>query len=75
MKGVVDSFAGCSQIIVQADLRDPDAIKATVDSVAKEFGVIHVLVNNAGVFLDHPLESSSYEWWQQAWADTPRINL
>ena len=74
-QGVVDSLAGSGHIIVQANLRDPDAIKAMVDSVAKEFGVIDVLINNAGVFFDHPIESSTYEVWQQAWADTLGVNL
>ena len=41
-----------------------------VDSVAQEFGVIDVFFINAGVFFDHPIESSSYEQWQQAWADS-----
>ena len=74
-QGVVDSLAGSGHIIVQADLRDPDAIKVMVDSVAKEFGAIDVLINNAGVFFDHPIESTSYEQWQQAWADTLGVNL
>ena len=74
-QGVVDSLAGAGHIIVQADLRNPDAIKAMVDSVAKEFGAIDVLINNAGVFFDHPIESSTYEVWQQAWADTLGVNL
>ena len=71
----VDSLAGSGHIIVQADLRDPAAIRAMVDSVAQEFVAIDVLINNAGVFFDHPIESSSYEEWQQAWADTLGVNL
>ena len=55
----LDSIEGAGHIIVQADLRDPDAIKAMVDAVATEFGVIDVLINNAGVFFDHPIESST----------------
>jgi len=74
-RAVIDSLVGSGHIIVQADLRNPDAIKAMVDSVAQEFGVIDVLINNAGVFFDHPIESSSYEQWQQAWADTLGVNL
>jgi short-subunit dehydrogenase len=74
-QAVFDSLAGSGHIIVQADLRDPIAIKTMVDSVAQEFGVIDVLINNAGVFFDHPIESSSYEQWQQAWADTLGVNL
>ena len=72
---VVDSLAGSGHIIVQADLRDPDSIKAMVDLVAQEFGAIDVLINNAGVFFDHPIESSTYEQWQQAWVDTLGVNL
>jgi 3-oxoacyl-[acyl-carrier protein] reductase len=47
-QGVVEYLSGSGHII-QADLRDPNAIKAMVDSVAQEFGVIDVLINNAGV--------------------------
>lgn len=53
-QGVVDSLAGSGHITVQSEPQDPDAIKAMVDSVAQEFDVIDVLINNAGVFFDHP---------------------
>lgn len=73
--GVVASLPGSGHMIVQADLRDAAAIKVMVDQVGKEFGQIDILINNAGVFFDHPIESSSYEVWQQAWADTLGVNL
>jgi 3-oxoacyl-[acyl-carrier protein] reductase len=72
---VVNSLPGDGHIAVKADLRDAQAIKEMVDRVAKEFKQIDVLINNAGVFFDHPIESSSYEVWQQAWADTLGVNL
>ena len=72
---VTGSLPGSGHMIVQADLRDAAAIKVMVDQVGKEFGHIDVLINNAGVFFDHPIESSSYEVWQQAWADTLGVNL
>ena len=72
---VADSLDGQGHIIVRADLRDPDAIKSMVDDVAQQFGAIDVLVNNAGVFFDHPIESSTYENWQKAWSDTLGVNL
>ena len=74
-QAVADSLAGQGHIISQADLRDPDAIKTMVDHVAQQFGGIDVLINNAGVFFDHPIESSTYEKWQQAWSDTLGVNL
>ena len=69
-QNVSDSLDGQGHIIVRADLRDPDAIKSMVDDVAQQFGAIDVLVNNAGVFFDHPIESSTYENWQKSWSDT-----
>lgn len=72
---VLDSLLGSGHIKVQADLRDAGAIKDMVDEVGKTFGHIDVLINNAGVFFDHPIESSTYEVWQKAWADTLGVNL
>jgi NAD(P)-dependent dehydrogenase (short-subunit alcohol dehydrogenase family) len=72
---VLTTLPGEGHIIAEADLRDADQIKVMVDEVADTFGTIDILINNAGVFFDHPIESSSYEVWQQAWADTLGVNL
>ena len=72
---VAQSLAGDDHIVTQADLREPDEIKKMVDEVAQSFGHIDVLINNAGVFFDHPIESSTYEEWQEAWANTIGVNL
>ena len=69
------SLPGTGHTIVQADLRDPEAVKVMVDQAAADLGGIDVLVNNAGVFYSHPIQSVSYEQWQQAWADTLGVNL
>jgi 3-oxoacyl-[acyl-carrier protein] reductase len=61
--------------VVQADLRDADAVRLMVDTAAAAMGGIDVLVNNAGVFMDHEIDKVSYEQWQQAWADTLGVNL
>jgi NAD(P)-dependent dehydrogenase (short-subunit alcohol dehydrogenase family) len=34
-----------------------------------------VLINNAGIFVEHPIESTTYEEWQRAWAQTLGVNL
>src|ERR1700684_2002075 len=46
-----------------------------VDHVAYEFGNIEVLINNAGIFIHHPIESTTYEDWQSAWEQTLGVNL
>ena len=72
---VRNSLAGNGHITAQADLGDADAIRKMVDQVAKEFGKIDVLINNAGIFIDHPIEGTTYEEWQEAWKNTIGINL
>lgn len=72
---VLASLAGSGHIAVQADMRDPESIKAMVDDVAAAFGGIDVLVNNAGVFLDHPPLATSYDEWRAAFEETLAVNL
>jgi NAD(P)-dependent dehydrogenase (short-subunit alcohol dehydrogenase family) len=66
---------GGEHVTVRADLADPDAVRAMVDEAATRLGRLDVLVNNAGVYLDHPVLESSYEQWQAAWRATLDINL
>lgn len=66
---------GEGHVTVQADIADPDAVRAMVDEAAARLDGLDVLVNNAGVYLDHPVLESSYEEWQAAWRATLDINL
>lgn len=46
---------GGSGMICRADVSDPDAVKAMIREVAKAYGQIDVLVNNAGIVRDEYL--------------------
>lgn len=72
---VLASLPGAGHVLAHADLRDPAAIRTMVDSVAAQQGGVDVLVNNAGIFVAHPIEEVDYETWQQAWSDTLAVNL
>ena len=74
-QAVADSLMGEGHMVAQANLRDAEAIRLMVDEVAQEFGKIDVLINNAGIFIEHPIESSTYEQWQSAWEQTIGVNL
>ena len=69
------SLDGTGHMLAQADLADAAAVQAMVEAVAGQLGGIDVLVNNAGVFIPHPITDSTYEEWQQAWAHTLGVNL
>lgn len=66
---------GQQHVTVQADLADPDAVRAMVDEAARRLGGLDVLVNNAGVYPRHPVLETSYEEWQAAWRTTLDVNL
>jgi 3-oxoacyl-[acyl-carrier protein] reductase len=72
---VLASLAGDGHVLAHADLRNPDSIRTMVDAAAAHLGGIDVLVNNAGVFVPHPIESVDYETWQAAWSETLGVNL
>lgn len=72
---VLASLPGSGHVLAQADLRDPESIRTMVDEAATHLGSIDVLINNAGVFHAHPIESVSYDEWQSAWAETLGVNL
>jgi 3-oxoacyl-[acyl-carrier protein] reductase len=70
-----DEMAGDEHIVVQGDVADPEAVRAMVDEVAAAFGRIDVLVNNAGVYLPHPIMEVTYAEWQAQWRATLETNL
>jgi 3-oxoacyl-[acyl-carrier protein] reductase len=72
---VRDQLKGTGHIIVQADLADPAAIARMVDEVVAQFGQLDILVNNAAIYEDHPIDEFSYEAWQDAWQRIVGTNL
>jgi 3-oxoacyl-[acyl-carrier protein] reductase len=72
---VAASLAGEGHVVAGADLADPEAVGAMVDRAAEALGGVDVLVNNAGVFMHHPIDDTTYEEWQRAWSDTLAVNL
>ena len=74
-RAVRDSLPGQGHIVVKADLADAEAVRVMVDDVADRFGAVDVLVNNAGIYVDHPVLGTSYADWQAAWQATLGVNL
>ncbi|MBV9095038.1 MAG: SDR family oxidoreductase [Streptosporangiaceae bacterium] len=72
---VLAGLPGSGHVIVRADLADPGAVREMVDLAAAGLGGLDVLVNNAGIYLAHPITEVSYEQWQQAWRQTLAVNL
>ena len=74
-EAVAAALPGTGHAVVGADLADPEAVRGMVDGAAEALGGLDVLVNNAGVFVPHPITATTYEAWQRAWRDTLAVNL
>jgi 3-oxoacyl-[acyl-carrier protein] reductase len=72
---VRDSLPGQDHLIVQADLGDPEAVRTMMETVAESVARLDVLVNNAGIYVEHQIADVSYEEWQEAWQRTIAVNL
>jgi 3-oxoacyl-[acyl-carrier protein] reductase len=74
-EAVRGSLEGDGHVVVRADLADAEAVRAMVDAAAAGLGGLDVLVNNAGIYVEHPVLEASYEQWQAAWQATLGVNL
>ena len=72
---VLAGLPGNGHVVVQADLADAGAVRRMVDQAHAGLGGLDVLVNNAGIFVPHPVTEVSYEQWQDAWAEILAVNL
>jgi 3-oxoacyl-[acyl-carrier protein] reductase len=77
---LVAALPGAGHLVVQADLADPEGVRAMVDAAADGLGGLDVLVNNAGVFTanpepPHPVFGTDYAEWQLMWRHTFDVNL
>ncbi len=62
---------GNDAFMVEADVRDGEAVKRMVDEIVTRWDGLHILVNNAGITRDTLLLRMS----EQAWDDVVDINL
>lgn len=71
----LERLAGSGHIAVAADIADGNAVEVMVNEVLSAFGRVDVLVNNAGIFEEHPPLETDYAAWRSAWARILATNL
>ena len=72
---VLAGLPGGGHTVVRADLADSEAVRLMVEAAVADLGGLDVLVNNAGIYLWHPVTEVSYEQWQDIWRQTMAVNL
>lgn len=59
----------------QLNISKPGEVKILFEKFVDDYKTLDVLVNNAGVFLEHKVAEVSYKDWQEAWTETLATNL
>jgi 3-oxoacyl-[acyl-carrier protein] reductase len=71
----LQGLAGSGHAIFAADLSDPKAALLLWHRVVEQLGAVDVLVNNAGLYVEHSPLKVDYENWTSTWQHTLSTNL
>lgn len=61
--------------VYKLDITDAEETRDVFTQIISKYQQLHILVNNAGVYIQHSIDKVSYETWQNAWAETLATNL
>jgi NAD(P)-dependent dehydrogenase (short-subunit alcohol dehydrogenase family) len=62
-------------LMVEADVTDPEAVARLVDTTVGALGGLDIVVNNAGIWIDHAIDEIDYSEWRDAWRRVLDANL
>ena len=71
----LNDLDGAGHVLIQADVSVPDGAKSAVRESVSRLGGLDIVVNNAGIFEEHQLDSVDFDEWQSAWRQTIDVNL
>lgn len=74
-EAILANLAGTGHASFAADLAQTEAAAMLWREVSAKMGEVDILINNAGLFVDHPPLTTSYESWRAAWMLTLGANL
>ncbi len=72
---VLNGLNGDDHLIIGGDLRIPGDIENIANTAISKFGRIDVLINNAGLYTEHPIDGVNFEKWRVEWHSIISTNL
>jgi len=66
---------GDGHIVITGDLTDSQACRRVVVEAIDGLGDLDVLINNAGIYVDHSVLDTGYAEWSRMWRETVELNL
>jgi 3-oxoacyl-[acyl-carrier protein] reductase len=74
-EALLAELPGEGHLVLAADLADDQAVAGLVQDAVGALGTVDILVNNAGIYLDQPIQLTSYEEWNAGWREVIGVNL
>jgi len=74
-ESTLGQLSGTGHVMLQADVSDSTAVEGLVAAAVEALGGLDIVVNNAGIWVDHVLEEVDYDEWQDAWSRVLQANL
>ncbi len=71
----LNAMDGEGHVLVQADVSMPDGASRAVEESVSGLNGLDIVVNNAGIFEDHRVDSVTFDEWCLAWRKTIDVNL
>jgi len=72
---LINSLPGENHCCLKLDVKNSEDIKETILKSISILGGLDIVINNAGLFTDHPILDTNFDDWQNAWASTIDANL
>ena len=69
------SLEGKGHITLAGDVTNPTFTKELIQQTVTGLGGLDILVNNAGIFQAQPIDTVSFEDWQESWQNQLNVNL
>ena len=74
-QATLTDLTGAGHVALQADVSEPGEVETLVRDAVEAMGGLDIVVNNAGIWVDHVVEEVDYDQWQGAWDRVIRANL
>lgn len=62
-------------LAIKKDITHTGSAEMLVKTVIGTFGGLDIVVNNAGIYLPHPIDQTTFDQWEETWRQTIRLNL
>ena len=64
-KNLINSLSGSNHNCFQLDISDKDQVQNTIDDAISFLGGLDIVMNNDGIFIDHPIFAVTYDDCQE----------